>query len=498
MIPHRFRRLVGVLALTLAPSLALAQSALQQPVTSGPKPDAVPTAFNKLYANDLFLQNLVAGRFNTLGAAAYLNVGTVAGTVADGGAVTAETARAIAAEQAITTNVSANATAIANETSRAQGVEVLKAPLASPIFTGVPRVPTAAQGTSGTQAASLDFVATAVAAGAGGNQGVPPSRQILTGGLATGGGDLTADRTITVPKATQTDVATGTDDAKALTSFSIAAALGAKAPYTAVVRTDVAQSLTAAQRILAKQNAGAGPTGIQSTSASMTLDGSAAGKLIFTGTAGIVITLPTVSQTGSDQSVAILNTAPGAITVASQGASNIFTSTYGGAALTVPPGALLFFQNDGTNWVTSSTASTISPAFTGTPTAPTPTAGDNSTKLATTAYADRAATAAPYVIAESLGPNGYRRWSDGFIEQWGAASSTSADFSLTFPLAFPNACWGVSTNPNSGAGGATVAYVTSADSFTKTTAILRGRSVTNGGAVAAQANLNIVWRAWGN
>ncbi len=284
--PARFRRLVGVLALTLAPSLALAQSALQQPVTSGPKPDAVPTAFNKLYANDLFLQNLVAGRFNTLGAAAYLNVGTVAGTVADGGAVTAETARAIAAEQAITTNVSANATAIANETSRAQGVEVLKAPLASPIFTGVPRVPTAAQGTSGTQAASLDFVATAVAAGAGGNQGVPPSRQILTGGLATGGGDLTADRTITVPKATQTDVATGTDDAKALTSFSIAAALGAKAPYTAVVRTDVAQSLTAAQRILAKQNAGAGPTGIQSTSASVTLDGSAAGKLIFTGTAG--------------------------------------------------------------------------------------------------------------------------------------------------------------------------------------------------------------------
>lgn len=366
------------------------------------------------------------------------------------------------------------------------------APLVSPNFTGVPRAPTPPQGTTGTQIATVDFVSTASAGR------VPTSRQILSGGLATGGGDLTANRTITVPKAAQSDVATGTDDAKALTSLSIAAALGAKAPYTAVVRTDVAQSLVAAQRILAKQNIGAGPTGIQSTSASMTLDGSAAGKLIFTGTAGIVITLPTVAQIGSDQSVAILNTASGTITAASQGSSNIFTSAYGGAALSVPPGALLIFQNDGTNWVTSSPASTISPAFTGTPTAPTPAANDNSTKVATTAYADRAATAAPYVVAESLGANGYRRWSTGFTEQWGTTSSTSADFTLTFPTAFANNCWGVTTNPNSGIGGATNAYVTSADSFTKTTAILRGRVVSNGGAVGSQANLSIVWRAWGN
>jgi hypothetical protein len=38
-------------------------------------------------------------------------------------------------------------------------------------------------------------------------------------------------------------------------------------------------------------------------------------------------------------------------------------------------------------------APSVSPAFTGTPTAPTPSAGDNSTKLATTAYADAAVTA---------------------------------------------------------------------------------------------------------
>ncbi len=146
--------------------------------------------------------------------------------------------------------------------------------------------------------------------------------------------------------------------------------------------------------------------------------------------------------------------------------------------------------------------STLSPAFTGTPTAPTPAANDNSTKLATTAYADRAAnnaaTAAPYVVAESLGANGYRKWSTGFTEQWGITSSTSADFTLTFPTAFANNCWGVTTNPNNGGAGGSAAYVTSADTFTKTTAILRGRTVTNGGSVAAQPNLSIVWRAWGN
>jgi len=46
---------------------------------------------------------------------------------------------------------------------------------------------------------------------------VPGARQILTAGLATGGGALTADRTITVPKATAADVMAGTDDAKAVT-----------------------------------------------------------------------------------------------------------------------------------------------------------------------------------------------------------------------------------------------------------------------------------------
>ena len=57
----------------------------------------------------------------------------------------------------------------------------------------------------------------------------PASRQIATAGLATGGGSLGADRTITVPKASSADVAAGADDTKAVTSAALKPALDAKA-----------------------------------------------------------------------------------------------------------------------------------------------------------------------------------------------------------------------------------------------------------------------------
>lgn len=51
------------------------------------------------------------------------------------------------------------------------------------------------------------------------------NRLINTAGLATGGGDLTADRTITVPKGTSADVEGLVDDAKALTAKALAGTL---------------------------------------------------------------------------------------------------------------------------------------------------------------------------------------------------------------------------------------------------------------------------------
>lgn len=63
------------------------------------------------------------------------------------------------------------------------------------------------------------------AAGAGGGS-VPTSRQVLTSGLATGGGNLTADRTIDVPKASAAEVLAAAIDTKAITPLAMATAFG--------------------------------------------------------------------------------------------------------------------------------------------------------------------------------------------------------------------------------------------------------------------------------
>lgn len=51
--------------------------------------------------------------------------------------------------------------------------------------------------------------------------GVGTNRQVATSGLATGGGDLTADRTINVPAAAASDILAGIDATKALTSAAL-------------------------------------------------------------------------------------------------------------------------------------------------------------------------------------------------------------------------------------------------------------------------------------
>ncbi|PJN95698.1 hypothetical protein CNY89_06965, partial [Amaricoccus sp. HAR-UPW-R2A-40] len=54
------------------------------------------------------------------------------------------------------------------------------------------------------------------------------SRTVSAGGLATGGGDLTANRTITVPVATQAEAQAGTENAKAMTPLRVMQLLAAQ------------------------------------------------------------------------------------------------------------------------------------------------------------------------------------------------------------------------------------------------------------------------------
>lgn len=61
-----------------------------------------------------------------------------------------------------------------------------------------------------------------------GSGAVPTTRQVLSGGLVTGGGNLSADRTLTVPKASAAEVAAGTNDTKAITPLALMGGQGSR------------------------------------------------------------------------------------------------------------------------------------------------------------------------------------------------------------------------------------------------------------------------------
>ena len=78
-----------------------------------------------------------------------------------------------------------------------------------------------------------------------------------------------------------------------------------------------------------------------------------------------------------------------------------------------------------------------SPAFTGTPTSTTPTTGDNSEKIATTAFVN-AMLGGNAIPAKNLAINGYVKMANGLILQWGSAYNVGVDTAreVTFPISF--------------------------------------------------------------
>jgi hypothetical protein len=71
--------------------------------------------------------------------------------------------------------------------------------------------------------AIVAVIASVGAGGGGGGDDVPITRLVNAAGLATGGGALATDITITVPKASGADVLAATDDTKAVTPLALAA-----------------------------------------------------------------------------------------------------------------------------------------------------------------------------------------------------------------------------------------------------------------------------------
>ena len=238
----------------------------------------------------------------------------------------------------------------------------------SPTFTGVPAAPTAAPGTNTTQLATTAFVEAAILASAGG----VTSFNTRTGAVTLTNADVTGAGGAPVASPNFTGTPTAPTAAQTVNDTTIAT--------TAYVKAAIA-----AQSVV---------TSFNSRTGNITLTGadvSAAGGALlasptFTGTPSA----PTATAGTSSTQLATTAFVTNAIgtTVSSFNGRN-GAVTLSGADITGAGGALL-----------------ASPAFSGTPTAPTPGAGTNNTQLATTAFVMAAisATATPgFTFALSSG-----------------------------------------------------------------------------------------------
>lgn len=82
-----------------------------------------------------------------------------------------------------------------------------------------------------------------------------------------------------------------------------------------------------------------------------------------------------------------------------------------------------------------------SPTFTGTPKSTTPASSDNSTRIATTAFVKALVGAANNggIVSANLAQNGYVKFANGFILQWGRLTTNNTG-NITFPLSFSSFC----------------------------------------------------------
>lgn len=109
-----------------------------------------------------------------------------------------------------------------------------------------------------------------------------------------------------------------------------------------------------------------------------------------------------------------------------------------------------------------------SPAFSGSPTAPTPSTSDNGTRIATTAFVQSLINSLKgsiggIISAASLNENGYVKFSNGFIVQWGRVHLTDSNWEgevgpFNFPISFSSSCFFVLPSMGNNDGGNPQSY----------------------------------------
>jgi hypothetical protein len=230
----------------------------------------------------------------------------------------------------------------------------------SPAFTGTPSAPTAAPGTNTTQLATTAFV-TAALTGAGVTSfNTRTGAVVLTIGDVTGvgGAPLVSPSFSGVPTSPTPNV--GDSSQKIATTAFVAAALAGGAGVSSFNTRTGAVTLIAADLTAAGGALLSSPAFTGSPTAPTAVVGTNSTVLATTAFVQAAITAGGVVSFNGRNGVVTLNSAD--------------ISAAGGAVL-------------------------ASPAFTGNPTAPTPTAGDNDTSIATTAFVQAAVNAAGGVVS---------------------------------------------------------------------------------------------------
>ncbi|WP_322073320.1 hypothetical protein [Burkholderia cepacia] len=155
---------------------------------------------------------------------------------------------------------------------------------------------------------------------------------------------------------------------------------------------------------------GMAPAGALAYGSNQTLTGAQAGSIVYlTGAGGITITLPPASSVLSSGGFLLSNLTSGTVTVAPQ-AGNFIDS---GATFLAPGDNLMVLSDASSSWHRVFHSNMQNPNFSGQPTAVTPGQFDNSNRLATTAFAQRASggvvgavrNASMYVSAVSASAN---------------------------------------------------------------------------------------------
>ena len=103
-----------------------------------------------------------------------------------------------------------------------------------------------------------------------------------------------------------------------------------------------------------------------------------------------------------------------------------------------------------------------------------------------------------FEAAHSIAANGYQKFPGGLILQWGLSAVSANPYDVTFPTAFPTACFGVVASTAYSALPDTSFVAVNADSWTTTKFTVRKRTISNGGGVvASNGAFPITWIAVG-